>query len=201
MAVATVAPRFCGEFQKGINYIGDPTQFERELAVHAAIARRFQYKLSVHSGSNKLSVFPIIGRLSEGRFHVKTSGIYWLAAMRVVAATAPALYREIHAFALTAFPEATHHYRVTTDLSKIPALDTLRDGDLSFLFTQKDVCQLLHITYGQILGAKNADGSSRFEDRLRRLWRENDVLYTETLDEYLTKHLALLYRDIPKQDL
>ena len=59
--IATVAPRFCGEFQKGIDYIGDLAQFEKEMAVHAAIARKFGYKLSIHSGSDKFSTFPIIG--------------------------------------------------------------------------------------------------------------------------------------------
>jgi len=48
----TVAPRFCGEFQKGVDYIGDLVQFEKELKVHAAIARHFGYKLSIHSGSD-----------------------------------------------------------------------------------------------------------------------------------------------------
>ncbi|HOS18983.1 MAG TPA: tagaturonate epimerase family protein, partial [Clostridia bacterium] len=57
---ATLAPRFCGEFQKGIDYIGGLAQFEREIEIHAGIAREHGYKLSIHSGSDKFSVFPII---------------------------------------------------------------------------------------------------------------------------------------------
>ena len=56
--VTSLAPRFCGEFQKGIDYIGDVEQFERELREHALIAEHFGYKLSIHSGSDKFKVFP-----------------------------------------------------------------------------------------------------------------------------------------------
>ncbi|NLB78668.1 MAG: hypothetical protein GX796_07440, partial [Clostridiaceae bacterium] len=70
----TMAPRFCGEFQKGVDYIGDLEQFEKEFSVHATIARHFGYKISVHSGSDKFSVFPIIGKHTRGIFHVKTAG-------------------------------------------------------------------------------------------------------------------------------
>jgi len=81
VSFATIAPRFCGEFQKGIDYIGDIVQFEKEIKVHAGIARHFGYKLSIHSGSDKFSVFPIIGRETRGNFHVKTAGTNWLEAM------------------------------------------------------------------------------------------------------------------------
>ena len=72
--VTSVAPRFCGEFQKGIDYIGDLEQFEKELKVHAEIAEHFGYRLSIHSGSDKFKVFPIIGHYTKGRVHVKTAG-------------------------------------------------------------------------------------------------------------------------------
>lgn len=196
--IATVAPRFIGEFQKGIDYMGDISRFEKELQVHAAIARRFGYKLSIHSGSDKFSVFPIIGRLTRGNFHVKTAGTNWLEAMRTVAIAEPSLYREVHAFALTAFDAATKYYHVTTDLSNIPPLDTLSDAELPLLFTMNDARQLIHITYGLILNAKDASGEYMFKHRLYRLWRENDALYRELLKAHIGKHLELLYRDIPK---
>ncbi|MFH0993324.1 MAG: tagaturonate epimerase family protein [bacterium] len=191
--LATLAPRFCGEFQKGVDYAGNLADFERELKIHAAIARRFGYKLSIHSGSDKFSVFALIGKYTNGNFHVKTAGTNWLEAMKVVAAVDPTLYREIHVFALAVFPEAKKFYHVTTDLSRIPALMELSDADLPGLFTQNDARQLIHITYGFILNAKNADGSSRFKDRLYRLWRNHDVEYSDALYGHIGKHLSLLY--------
>ena len=120
--IFSMAPRFCGEFQKGIDYIGDLAQFEKELALHAAIADHFGYKLSIHSGSDKFSVFPVIGKYTKGRFHVKTAGTNWLEAVRTVAQVKPDLYRRMHQYALDHFEEAKAYYHVSADLSKIKPL-------------------------------------------------------------------------------
>ncbi|MDL2228817.1 tagaturonate epimerase family protein [Treponema sp. OttesenSCG-928-L16] len=192
VSFATMAPRFCGEFQKGVDYIGDIAQFEKEIKVHAAIARHFKYKLSIHSGSDKFSVFPAIGEAARGIFHVKTAGTNWLEAMRVVAMADPALYREVHKYAIAAFDEARKFYHVTTDLSKIPNLDSLSDAELPKLFEQNDSRQLIHITYGLILNKKNSDGSYTFKDRLYQLWAKNEDLYAQALVNHIGKHLELL---------
>jgi hypothetical protein len=192
VSFATMAPRFCGEFQKGIDYIGDLGQFEKEITVHAVIARHFKYKLSIHSGSDKFSVFPSIGRECRGVFHVKTAGTNWLEAMRVIALVDPALYREVHKYALSAFDEARKYYHVTTDLAKIPHVDSLSDAELPGLFENNDSRQLIHITYGLILNNKNPDGSFAFKDRLYRLWRQREEVYAQALERHIGKHLDLL---------
>lgn len=189
---ATLAPRFCGEFQKGIDYIGDPAQFEKELAVHAAIARYFGYKISVHSGSDKFSVFPAVGRQTRGVFHVKTAGTNYLEAMRIVSKYEPKLYREIHAYALDHFTEATKYYHVTTDLSKIPALDTLSDAGLPALFNQNDARQLIHICYGVLLMAKKDDGTPLFRDRLYAFWADHADEYADALEAHIGRHFEKL---------
>ncbi|KKN55303.1 hypothetical protein LCGC14_0583470, partial [marine sediment metagenome] len=149
--VSSVAPRFVGEFQKAIDYIGDLDAFKRSFRTHAALARYFGYKISVHSGSDKFSVFPVIGELSRGRFHIKTSGTNWLEAVKVIARKDPGLYRELHRKALLTFDRATKYYHVTTNIKKVPDLSTLRDGQLPELFNNPDARQLIHITYGEIL--------------------------------------------------
>ena len=188
---ATIAPRFCGDFQKGIDYIGDLAQFDREMAVHAAIARHFGYKLSIHSGSDKFSAFPAIGKHTRGTFHVKTAGTNWLEAMGVIAKVDPALYREVHAYALEAFPEATVYYHVTTNLDNIPALDTLTDVQLPSLFDNNDSRQLIHITYGLILNHGD------FKERLYTLWRENAEAYAQALERHIGRHMQEL--GVPKR--
>jgi hypothetical protein len=192
VSFATIAPRFCGEFQKGIDYKGDIRQFEKEIKIHAAIARCLGYKLSIHSGSDKFSVFPIIGRETLGVFHVKTAGTNWLEAMRVVAQASPSLYREVHAFALEAFDEAKKYYHVTTDLSKIPDVSAVNDKDLCKLFENEDARQLIHITYGLILSKKNPDGSFTFRERLYKLWQDHEKEYRSALVKHIGKHLELL---------
>ncbi len=194
----TVAPRFCGEFQKGVDYIGDINQFEKELKVHASIARYFGYKLSIHSGSDKFATFAIIGKYTEGNWHVKTAGTNWLEAMRAVAKADAKLYREVHKYALKMFDAASKFYHVTTDLNKIPDIDTLKDEELEGLFELNDARQLIHITYGYILTDKDANGNFIFKDRLYKFWRENADVYADRLYNHIGKHLKLLYSGCDK---
>ena len=190
--VKTIAPRFIGEFQKGIDYIGDPALFDAEMKVHAAIARHFGHKVSVHSGSDKLSVFPSVGARTHQRYHVKTAGTNWLEAMRIVALRAPGMYREIHAFALGAFEEARKYYHVTTDISAIPDISKLTDAQLPELFNDNNARQLIHITYGLILKAQDANGIYRFKTRLYKFWREHSEEYAQALEAHIGRHLEKL---------
>ncbi|MBR0441047.1 MAG: hypothetical protein IJK25_03815, partial [Firmicutes bacterium] len=113
-------------------------------------------------------------------------------AMKLVAMKDPALYRQIHGFALENFTKATAYYHVTTDLSKIPALETLSDAELPALFENSDARQLIHITYGLILTARNVDGSLRFKDRLYDLWNTYEEDYAALLDAHIGRHLEML---------
>ena len=183
---ATIAPRFIGEFQKGIDYIGDIDRFTVEMTVHSQIARHFGYKLSIHSGSDKFSVFPIIGEKNRNVWHVKTAGTNWLEAMRIVAEKDAALYRRIHAFALENFHKARAYYHVTTNLNNVPALDTLADAELPGLFANNDARQLIHITYGLILQNRE------FHDALYALWRKEAEAYASALEKHIGRHMQLL---------
>lgn len=189
---ATIAPRFCGEFQKGIDYIGDLTQFAEELQQHVSIANELGYKLSVHSGSDKFAVFPTIGQIADGHFHLKTAGTNWLVAMELVARKAPALYRDVHAFALKSFPDARQYYHISTNLTDVPSIAALLDDQLPALFRQDAVRQLIHITYGQILTEKDASGNPLFKDRLYALWRKYAEEYARMLDQHIGRHLETL---------
>lgn len=185
VTVQTVAPRFCGEFQKGVDYRGDPAQLRQELGQHAAIARSFGYKLSIHSGSDKLSIYPAIDEATRGVWHVKTAGTNWLEAMKLVAMRDPALYREAHTLALESFHAARQYYHVSCDPTRIPPLDTLTDAQLPALFGADDPRQLIHITYGQLL-------RSPLRERLFDLWRQEEEGYFELLGDHIGRHLDLL---------
>ncbi|RXL43375.1 hypothetical protein EO238_34780, partial [Citrobacter sp. AAK_AS5] len=74
--------------------------FEADIAVHAAIARRFgSYKLSLHSGSDKFSIYEIAARHTRGSVHLKTAGTSYLEALRAVAQVSPDLFRAVYTFA------------------------------------------------------------------------------------------------------
>lgn len=190
--VRSIAPRFVGEFQKGIDYRGDIAEFERDFLIHAKIADKFGYKISVHSGSDKFSIFPIASRLTGGRYHLKTAGTSWLEAVRVIAMTVPSLYRELHTFALENLSEARKYYLITCDLSNIADISNTPDSKLPEYLEQNDARQVLHITYGLMLQAKAPDGSLRFRDRIFETLRENESDYIAALEKHIGKHFTAL---------
>lgn len=192
LEIYSMAPRFCGEFQKGIDYIGDIDQFEQELKVHAEIADHFGYKLSIHSGSDKFSVFPIIAKYTKGRFHVKTAGTNWLEAVRTVAKVHPDLYRRMHQYALDHVEEAMKYYVVTTDLDAIKPLDQVTDAELPQYMDEDNARQLIHITYGILLQAKDDQGRSLFKDEFYQTLSDQEEAYEQSLINHIGKHLDLL---------
>ena len=194
----SIAPRFCGEFQKGIDYRGDVEEFEKEFTVHAQIAEEYGYKLSIHSGSDKFSIFPIISKLTGKRFHLKTAGTNWLEAVRVIAAGDPPLYREMHTFALERLPEAKKYYHITEDVNKIADINNVPDAMLPDYMEQDDARQVLHVTYGLILQAKNANGSLRFRDRIYSALYENESDYFYALEKHIGRHLTSLGIDLAR---
>ena len=187
----SIAPRFVGEFQKGIDYIGDPQQFASEFQIHAEIADHFGYKLSIHSGSDKFTVFQTIGQYTQGRFHLKTAGTSWLEAVRVVAEVDPQLYREIHTYALAHIAEARQYYHVSFNPADIPDISTLSDQQLPDLMNQPASRQALHISYGLILQAQN-HGKYLFKDRFYQALITNLDLYKARLQAHIGRHLDLL---------
>jgi hypothetical protein len=190
--VTSVAPRFCGEFQKGIDYKGDLRQFEREFAEHTDIAGRFGYKISIHSGSDKFSVFPIISKLTGGKYHLKTAGTNWLEAVRTIAAHEPQLYREIHTFALKNLSEAKKYYHTTENIANIADISGVTDAELPLYLEQEDARQVLHITYGLILEAKAPNGSPLFRDRIYQVLALHESEHFAMLKKHIGRHLTAL---------
>ena len=191
--VTSLAPRFVGEFQKGIDYIGDVDELRESMKLHALIARAMgPYKLSIHSGSDKFSVFPIVGELTRGLLHEKTAGTSYLEAVRVISRRDPALYRDIHKFALDRFETDRASYHVTTDLSAIPALDTLSDDQLPSLMDEINPRQLIHITYGSVLTAKDEQGNFIFYDRFMDALRQHEEEHYDTVAAHFVKHCESL---------
>ena len=183
----SLAPRFIGEFQKAVDYIGDPKEFDRQFKVHADIARsNGDYKVSIHSGSDKFMVYPTIGRMTNMRLHLKTAGTSWVEAVTVIAENDPVLYRVMHKCALDNFDKMLALYHITADISKIQNVDEMCDEDLPGLMEMSEARQLLHITYGPILNDKT----------IRPLFfaamHEFEKEYLERLKTHFEKHLSLL---------
>jgi hypothetical protein len=186
VAISSLAPRFVGEFQKAIDYLGDVAEFERSFAAHAALCRSLGHRISVHSGSDKFAVFPAIGRLSRGRFHVKTAGTSWLEALRVVAAADPALFRDLYACARRTYDNARKLYHVTPDLSRLPDPAGLPAAAAGALLDDPDARRVLHITYGEMLAVP------ALKDRLFAVLAGSADAYAAALERHIGRHLAAL---------
>ena len=190
--ITSLAPRFCGEFQKGIDYRGDLNQFSREFAIHVKIAEHFGYKISVHSGSDKFSVFPIIGKLAAGRYHLKTAGTNWLEALRVIAVKNPKLFREIYGFAKGNVHLARKYYHIDARTEGMPDIDALKDSELETTLEMDDCRQILHITYGLVLQATDEMGKLIFRNELYDTLMQYEAEYYTALERHIGRHLQKL---------
>ena len=189
VVVESLAPRFIGEFQKAIDYIGDLQEFEKQFNVHCQIAKTYgNYKVSIHSGSDKFSAYPAIGKWTAGRLHVKTAGTSWLEAVRVLAMKEPALYREIHQVALDSYQEALKFYHITADFSKIAPLNQTTDQELPEYLNQPESRQLIHIIYGFVM--QNPVLRQKLYDAL---FLHEDLHY-KLIRDHINKHVRLLGR-------
>lgn len=192
VATASIAPRFYGEFQKGVDYMGELDRFETEFCAHAAVAEFFGHRISVHSGSDKFSVFSIVGKYSCMRFHLKTSGTSWVEAVRMIAICAPQLFRRMVDFSCKHFEEARTYYHVSASASRVPDVSVIADEDLPALLDDIDTRQVMHITYGFLLQSRADGGRFLFRDDIYRVLQEHKSEFDQLICNHIRKHLAFL---------
>ena len=170
----TFAPKFTGRFNKGVDYVGDLVQFEREFEEDLEVLRWAadelglpqNLKLSIHSGSDKFSLYPIMGRLirkHDAGIHVKTAGTTWLEeiiGLSLADSAALALAKRIYRIALVRKDELSAPYASVIDINvaKLPAPEavngwdaqtfarTLRHDENDPLYNP-DFRQLIHVSF------------------------------------------------------
>jgi hypothetical protein len=190
-----LALRFVGRFEKAIDYIGDLCEFEKDFRKHVLIAKTCgPYKLSIHSGSDKFSIYPIVGKLASDMIHLKTAGTSYLEALRLVARQDPQLFREIIRYGLKCFEKDRKSYSLTTDLSLIPEPEKVSDRDLEKTYLNNNGGrQLLHITYGSVLRAKTNKNMWLFRQRIKKVLLENEEEHYETVAVHMKRHIEPLW--------
>jgi hypothetical protein len=171
--VQTIAPKFSGEFHKGVDYVGDPQafakEFEDDLLVVAHAVRTFDLphnlKLSVHSGSDKFSLYRSIGAAVKRQgagLHLKTAGTTWLEEIAGLAASGGeglAVARTIYEQAFERFDEMCAPYKavVSIDRARLPSPTDVNGWSADELAAairheptaryNPDLRQLLHVGY------------------------------------------------------
>ena len=172
--VQTIAPKFTGRFNKGVDYRGDLALFEKEfeqdlLVIDEAVKAYGlpdNLKLSIHSGSDKFSIYPIMGRLIrkyDKGIHIKTAGTTWLEENIGLAVADPAaleLAKKIYVNALGRMEELTVPYAtvIDIDVDKLPSPEEVAKWDAetyarTMRHNQEDPLynpsfrQLIHVSY------------------------------------------------------
>jgi len=174
VAVQTLAPKFSGLFAKGIDYIGDISEFASEFEQDVAVVRfavtelglQESLKLSVHSGSDKFSIYPLIKaaiRKFDAGIHVKTAGTTWLEEVIGLAEAGPdglAIAREVYRKSLLRYDELTGPYAtvLSVDPKMLPGadeVDSWNSRQFNEALTHDQKCrnynphfrQLIHVGY------------------------------------------------------
>lgn len=191
----TIAPKFTGRFNKGVDYRGDVKQFEKEfeedLLVIDFAVKEFglmdNLKLSIHSGSDKFSIYPIMGRLiqkCDKGIHIKTAGTTWLEeniGLAVADPEALKLAKKIYINALGRMAELTVPYA------------TVIDVDVNALPTPEEVEKWDADTYARTMRHNQAD--PLYNPSFRQLIHVSYKIAAELGDEYypaLEKHTDVI---------
>ena len=207
----TIAPKFTGRFNKGVEYVGDTAQFEKEfredLLVIDYAVKKFNLpdglKLSIHSGSDKFSIYPIMGRLIrkyDTGIHIKTAGTTWLEeniGLALAGGEALELAKQIAVQALDRMEELCIPYATVIDInrSNLPTAAQINSWsstdyaralrhDRSDRQYNPDFRQLVHVSYK--IAAEMAE---RFYPALER---SADVIGAEVKENILERHIARL---------
>ncbi|MHC4559424.1 MAG: tagaturonate epimerase family protein [Planctomycetota bacterium] len=198
----TIAPKFTGRFNKGVDYVGDVSgfakEFEEDLAIVAFAVREFglpeNLKLSIHSGSDKFSIYGPIARALkklDAGLHIKTAGTTWLEeliGLAVAGGDGLSIAKEVYAKALPRFDELCGPYATVIDIdrAKLPSTEQVHkwDGqsfasalrhDQSCKQYNPDLRQLLHVAYkiAAQMGTRFSDALDKYEDIIAKQVTEN----------------------------
>ena len=176
-----------GISKRGVDYIGDIESFSASFGRHAAVARAFgNYKMSLHSGSDKFSIYPAFARHTKGLLHVKTAGTSYLEALRTVAQQNPSIFRDILQFSISRYNDDRATYHVSAEIGKMPPAAMLPDASLPSVLDDFHARQVLHVTYGSVLNHPT------LRKGLFDLLHANEGAYTDNLERHFDRHFSLL---------
>jgi hypothetical protein len=210
----TIAPKFTGRFNKGVDYVGDlagfTKEFEEDLAVVAFAIKEFglpeNLKLSVHSGSDKFSIYaPIAKALKkfDAGLHLKTAGTTWLEeliGLAMAGGDGLTIAKEVYTKSLSRMDELCGPYATVIDIdqAKLPLAQDIEkwDGqrfasalrhDQSCQQYNPNLRQLLHVAYKVA-----AEMETRFLDALKK---HEDIIAQNVTENIYERHIKPLFTE------
>jgi hypothetical protein len=162
--ITSFAPKFIGKFEKAVDFKGDLDKLRENLRQHYLIAQHLgPYKLSIHSGSDKPSVYPLLAEF--GPVHIKTSGTTYLQALELVQKHDPKLFSRICALAEEVFEKERKAYAGLVGEAREASLEG--EGR-----------QVLHVTYGSVL--------RRLGREIRRILIQHEEEFSSKLEQHFS---------------
>jgi len=210
--VQTIAPKFTGRFNKGVDYVGDLERFSREfdqdVAVIAYAVKEFSLpanlKLSVHSGSDKFSIYPPIHatlKKFDAGVHIKTAGTTWLEeliGLALAGGEGLKLAQEVYRRALERFDELCKPYATVIDIDKnnLPAPEQVDSWDeQTFANTLRHVqsCADYNLNFRQLLHVGYKIAAEMGPRYLNALEQYEDVIGPQVTENIFKRHLRPIF--------
>lgn len=210
--VQTIAPKFTGRFNKGVDYRGDLAQFEKEfeqdLQVIAECIKEYglpdNLKLSIHSGSDKFSIYPIMGKLIrkyDTGIHIKTAGTTWLEEIIGLAVADPKaldLAKKIYAQSLGRMEELTVPYATVIDIdpAQLPSAEEVYNWDAdTFARTMRHnpADPLFNPSFRQLIHVSYKIAAELGDEFYPALEKHADVIGKEIEDNLCERHIRRLF--------
>jgi len=210
----TIAPKFTGRFNKGVDYVGDITQFEKEfnqdLAVIAFAVKEFglpkNLKLSIHSGSDKFSIYkPINKALNkfDAGLHIKTAGTTWLeeiVGLATAGGSGLAIAKQIYRQALARFDELCGPYETVIDIDKekLPGpeiVDRWGPAEYADVLRHNQACDKYNANFRQLIHVAYKIAAEMNEDYLNALEKHEKVIAEQVTENIYQRHIKPIFID------
>jgi len=210
----TIAPKFTGRFNKGVDYVGDVAQFtkefEEDLAVIAYAVREFALpaglKLSVHSGSDKFSIYkPINNALKKFKagLHVKTAGTTWLEELIGLASAGGdglAIAKQVYLKALPRFDELCGPYATVIDINKnkLPSpkeVEKWGSEEFANALRHDQSCKSYNPDFRQLLHVGYKVAAEMGGDYLKTLEKHEKIIAQNVTENIYQRHIKPIFID------
>lgn len=210
----TIAPKFTGRFNKGVDYVGDIEQFEKEfnqdIAVINFAVKEFglpeSLKLSVHSGSDKFSIYePMKKALKkfDAGVHVKTAGTTWLEELIGLAEAGGdglEIAKDIYAKSLDKFDELCAPYATVIDIDKnaLPSVDEVNSWDgqkYANTLRHDQSCEDYNLNFRQLLHVGYKVAAKMRPRYIEALEKHQQIIARYVTENIFDRHIKRIFPD------
>jgi len=208
----TIAPKFTGRFNKGVDYVGDiarfAKEFEEDLAVIAFAVREFSLpenlKLSVHSGSDKFSIYELMNKALkkfDAGLHIKTAGTTWLEeliGLALAGGDGLSIARQIYARAVSRFDELCGPYATVIDINtdKLPSPEAVGrwSGDeFASALRHDQSCDKYNLNFRQLLHVAYKVAAEMGTDFTNALQKHEKIIAKNVTENIYQRHIKPIF--------